>query len=783
MFNRKNPLIPMAAITGNPTREEVYTIMQKYADAGIQQFLIYPRDGCEVEYMSERWLDLCEDIITAASEVGIDIWLYDEFNWPSGTCNKKVMEMNDDFVACAVKMVDGKPEFAKNHDYADILNPEAVDCFIELTHEVYYKRYEKWFGNTIKGIFTDEPGFEYYGRCPYPKKFDEYYFEHTNRNFFNDLGKPDDLFWIEYYKLLGKLFRETYIDRLTDWCNNRNILLTGHLLAESTVQGSVKSNGDPINVLRGFTLPGMDEICTRTSVETAEWITFGTVQAAIRQVGNGGLAEIFALGPTDLNPSRLRQMIWLCAFFGINHYLMAVAPFDVRGNVKKNGWFHPTNYIQPWFAGYPELAADAMIAADTSKKSIKNEIAIRYPLSLASRFLYNEELSGETNKRLLSLLKSLIRNQYQWAFVNEDDRISNTDYNCVINLTIDNYEEEVTGNKFDSLDELIGFLKTNIENNYYLTELDGSMPDDIFMRKYTDGTSYVLDLRDTEEDRTLILNDNGLQREVIVHGRSVFNIEEKSHKTIQTLNPSFKLELDRANTLRCNFTPENLSFNFETVDKIKVKLLIRDYIFNGSVFIDGIELTAGCVADALPSGISSLYKATEEITLMPGAHTVQISEYAVSEPFLPAVFVSGEFAADNNDILRLLPGTIGIGSLDDTLPQFGGKITYSADLEMPGGDMYLSLDTCGLYTRVFVNGLYIEGKMWKPYVWKIPNQYCNSKIKLRIEQYTSIAPIFGRADDVAKHSVNAHKWPGVYNWFPKKYKESGIKDIKITSQV
>ena len=39
----------------------------------------------------------------------------------------------------------------------DMLNPAAVDCFIALTHEVYYKTLREYFGDTVVGIFTDEP--------------------------------------------------------------------------------------------------------------------------------------------------------------------------------------------------------------------------------------------------------------------------------------------------------------------------------------------------------------------------------------------------------------------------------------------------------------------------------------------------------------------------------------------------------------------------------------------------------------------------------------------------
>ena len=40
---------------------------------------------------------------------------------------------------------------------ADILNPEAVRRFIELTHEAYYREFKDCFGSTVLGFFTDEP--------------------------------------------------------------------------------------------------------------------------------------------------------------------------------------------------------------------------------------------------------------------------------------------------------------------------------------------------------------------------------------------------------------------------------------------------------------------------------------------------------------------------------------------------------------------------------------------------------------------------------------------------
>lgn len=46
-----------------------------------------------------------------------------------------------------------------NQAYSDTLNPEAIDEFIQLTHEAYYRSVGSSFGSTVPAIFTDEPQF------------------------------------------------------------------------------------------------------------------------------------------------------------------------------------------------------------------------------------------------------------------------------------------------------------------------------------------------------------------------------------------------------------------------------------------------------------------------------------------------------------------------------------------------------------------------------------------------------------------------------------------------
>ena len=68
--------------------------MDDFKNVGIEQFMIYARSGLELEYMGEEWLNVCGYIIEYAAENGMSVWLYDDYNWPSGRCGGQVVSQN-----------------------------------------------------------------------------------------------------------------------------------------------------------------------------------------------------------------------------------------------------------------------------------------------------------------------------------------------------------------------------------------------------------------------------------------------------------------------------------------------------------------------------------------------------------------------------------------------------------------------------------------------------------------------------------------------------------------
>ncbi len=774
----RNPLIPMGAITGDLTREEIRVMLRRYADQGITQFLMYPRDGCDVPYMSERWLEICGDIIEYAAELGMDIWLYDEFNWPSGTCLGAVMKENPAFTAHTVKAVEGGYEIRPSlrpggipETYADILNPDAVDCFIRLTHEKYFERFGKYFGKTVKGIFTDEPSFLYYTNgdgFAYFKDEEIFYRKRTGRDFLTDLQNPTPEFYDRYFAILGERFAEVFVGRISKWCAEHGILLTGHLMSDSSPEGWIEASGNAIKALRGFSLPAIDEIHTVTDRAKAPWVLYGLIEAAIRERKSGGLSEIFALGPTDLPPARIEQMIWLMAMWGVDHYLLAVAAADARGNVKKNGWYNPMNYMNPWFEGYADLGASAGMAAVYARKTIDADVYVRAPITAIRRTYGNRTESAVICNRFVSLLAELVLRQYQWLILDEDEEAPAGAF--------------VLEPAVSELPEMLEALEAARPLKVRVLDPDGHLPENIHLRRYSDGSIVVLDLSDSEDSRDLVLQCGDTWSAFTLPGRGHWASGTdlpKKYETVSEPSPAFRLSLDRPNTLRANLRTNCTEFRFTAADRLEdIRLLCRAYMPGGTLTLDGTPLDAALPADALTPGLGSLYRSTGPFLLHPGEHTIRITEPAPSEPFLPSCLICGHFAADHTDTLRALPATVSVGRLDgNTLPQFAGRITYEAMLDIPDGELKLALGSSGLYTRVYLNGLPLGGRL-NGFVWSIPAHLRGTEALLRIEQYTTIGPAFGRAEDAIARG-DGENWTSLDSWFPRRYERCGIESVRF----
>ncbi len=776
----KNPLIPMAAITGAPTREDIYRTMKNYYDVGIKQFLIYPRSGCEIEYMSEAWFEMCCNVIETGEELGFDIWLYDEFFCPSGSCQGQVLAESPDFMlkSLDICIAQGKVEFrvVTTPGFANVFDPACTDKFLQLTHERYAAHFEKYFGNTVQGIFTDEPSFAYgckqFGdhlRIPYYNGLENEYKDETGRNLFEDIeshvmGRTPKELWPAFFHLAGNRMKNAFLSRIEEWCSKHNLFLTGHLYSEDSDVMGVLYNGNILQNLKCLSLPGMDEIHTQTTLSTVEWLTLGTAKYAIDSRNNGGLAELFSVNPCDIPIAKERHMIWLTALYGVNHYLFAVPQLDARGNVEKPYYFNPNSTMQPWFPAFREIGEDAAIAAEIAQKTCIGSIQVRYPQTLAANNIYTGLDRCLKDSGLRTLLEALVNIQQPWEFIAEEDKASPS-AKAVLAMTGTGFIDEKTGLQFAGIEELSKWLDTNIPRSHYVENPDGSLADRLLLKTYTDGTTVVLDLSGKPGPRELILKHKEefctfeLSGQGVMVSTGITNQERLPAAAKKTGLDTFMLKLGNSNFLRCIIPADERSYEFQLdMDMDDMRLVLRTYGGEADVLLDGSPVNSYHSCTELPEGLYTLYKTSEGISLKKGRHEISLTTQAVDYPYLPLIFLCGDFAAYEGHRIGAMPKTANIGSLKKNgLLNYAGTITLTAEVTVPmhEGDIFLSLDTNQLYTEVRLGGIPLGRRAWAPFAWKIPEDCKGCAKKLEIIEYTSVGALF---DNVAALLPEKSPW-------------------------
>jgi len=150
-------------------------------------------------------------------------------------------------------------EVAENHPPAgDILNPEAVACFIRLVYQKYYDEFGNHFGKTVRAIFTDEPSLLAKGAERGMVPGTTGILDEVNAILGYDFTEYLPALWHkdepeaaryrrDYNRALQARLEQTFYRPISEWCDAHGIALTGHPMGP-----------DDIGHLRHFHMPGQD---------------------------------------------------------------------------------------------------------------------------------------------------------------------------------------------------------------------------------------------------------------------------------------------------------------------------------------------------------------------------------------------------------------------------------------------------------------------------------------------------------------------------------------------
>ena len=81
---------PFWFFNGDMDREEIRYQIREMKKAGLGGFFLCARQGLSIPYLSQEWFELCRFTVDAARENGLEVWLYDEYPYPSGMSGGEV---------------------------------------------------------------------------------------------------------------------------------------------------------------------------------------------------------------------------------------------------------------------------------------------------------------------------------------------------------------------------------------------------------------------------------------------------------------------------------------------------------------------------------------------------------------------------------------------------------------------------------------------------------------------------------------------------------------------
>lgn len=291
---REYSLIPFWFLNDVLEEKELKRQLDDFEAHGVYGIVPHPRIGLpeDTGWLSDRWFHFLRLIVDHCAEKRMQVILYDEGMYPSGSAAGQVVAGNPRHAARCLErrtaglldedeelvaedgvyryvhcrslgtirgvhfgMDDGEPGAPAA---GDILNPEAMASFLHLTHDKHHEHLGDHFGKTVTAIFTDEPSMLGRGGRRGVKSWTWGYGAFLEAYLGYDLRPHLAALWDDAYPQAGRYRRDferaanarlemSYYQPYQAWCATHGIALTGH-----------PSGPMDIGTLKYFQLPGQD---------------------------------------------------------------------------------------------------------------------------------------------------------------------------------------------------------------------------------------------------------------------------------------------------------------------------------------------------------------------------------------------------------------------------------------------------------------------------------------------------------------------------------------------
>ena len=378
--------------------EELRYQIGEMKEAGLGGYFMHARSGLKTPYLSEEWFASIKAGIEAGKEFGMDAWTYDEEGWPSGFAGGLVPAMSPDYHAkfmtleeyqeasevdqdkmialytyqkdkgiyhrvpkgSPLSLASGEVLLAirrhTNEFYVDTLNKRAIEAFLQVTHEEYYKRFGEEFGTAMHGFFTDEPRLacNHFGELAWSNDLPEHFIklhsydilEHLPALFYDTVD--NEKYRYDFWATVSDMFAQNYMRTIYDWCEAHNCKSTGHIMMEESIFSQMTSTAGVMPFYEYLHIPGIDWLRRMISSPViGKQVGSVACQLGKKQV----LTESFALCGWDVSFEELKWIAEWQFVNGVNQICQHLQAYTIKGSRKRD--YPPSLFTQQtWWKEY-----------------------------------------------------------------------------------------------------------------------------------------------------------------------------------------------------------------------------------------------------------------------------------------------------------------------------------------------------------------------------------------------------------------------------------------------
>ena len=255
--------------------------LKAYGFGGYILFNKPPKGFTEQTYLSEKWFRVVNTFVVISKELGLEMWINDGFNFPPGNVGGRVEKIAPHLKQRSIYKDNGEIKIREaDWGFPAFEEPLSGQLFVSLVYEEYKKRFSKYFGNTIKGFFSDGDNRRVlYTVMRDPNSVMRNYFPWSidfERDFKSEYGydimpviedvfeRKDSSVAVDYWQFAGKLYQRWFANNYK-WLKENGLEYTGHtgdtspFLQVDVPRSSAFTEGRFSDMHDNFDYPGTDQ--------------------------------------------------------------------------------------------------------------------------------------------------------------------------------------------------------------------------------------------------------------------------------------------------------------------------------------------------------------------------------------------------------------------------------------------------------------------------------------------------------------------------------------------